>query len=524
MAEVEDGKGMITQESEEYPVEISTIECENPDAPNKEQAGDLTIAEEIIEKNEATEETMFMEMQQEEENRGETTVEEQVTEGNEDAAGKGGLGIETRNENVESEQTISVETAKELEENLLEAIGSTDVALKAGVSDRNSCKKELSNENKSKSVEDGQNRLQESEGQGCREEIEALTVMKDIGLSTTLEDTIGENVQASDDSQAQCIDVEEKFEATGNAEESQNGSEGVADTLLNIVAEPDFKESSDNTNEAPVSVNSGDRPEEYCTDAESIAGQMELSTHTVIDNGSMMASHNNGKSGKGDMLLKEAQEGVAAAHMCHDQEPPTGVETGLEAPAEIAKTDLQTMKNTEADLEIQTKGVERILETSAKRLEECLDIPPVHAPPCLGNLMECLDVWDQNQDIYFKPSAERTSETPVNVGDNPTEKLATEDAEEQATSIDAEPSQGIQDTTVTNTMENTEGQDPSLGNLVKPVQATELPTTAPGESAEVSNTSLQQHCEAGISESEDQGIQDPTAAAADDQIIVAEEG
>ncbi|XP_067828894.1 aspartic and glutamic acid-rich protein-like [Heptranchias perlo] len=514
MAEVEDDKEITAQGSEEHLVEISTNESEKQDVPNEEEAGDLTINEETFEKNEATVKTMLMEMPQEEGNIAEVTVEEQVTEGNEDAqiAGKEGLDFETKNENEESEQNISMETAKDVEESLLDAVDTSDVELKAEQSDQNPYAEELANENKNKSVED-----LESEDKGCEEEIEEVTEMKDIELSAALEGTIGESVQESEDSQAQHVVEEERTESSVNREEIQTGSE---DTLVDIVAEPDLKEDLDDTNETPVSVNNGDKPDESGTDAECMTEQMELSAHLVIDNGSMIAitiaSCNKGKSSEDETLLK-GTEGVAVARMCHDQEPPADVETGPEAPTETPETGLQTsVENVETDLKIQPKGVEDDQATSAKGSEHSLDIPPVHGLPCLGNVTGCLDFLEENQDIYLGPLTERTTEVRVSMGDSPTEKLATEDVDDQPTTNDAELCQDVQ---VTETMESTEEQKPNQDNLTESVEAMGSPTTVLGESAEVSNTDVEQLCEAEIAGSEAQEL----TAPGDDQIIVAGE-
>ncbi|XP_072347044.1 uncharacterized protein [Scyliorhinus torazame] len=456
MAEVEVGKEMTTQKAEEHPAEISTAECENPNAPSKERAAEPTANEDIIEKKEATEEATVMEVQREEAGCGEINVEEQVAGRNEGGAGKGAVGPEKRDGNMGSGLVLSAEAAKELEGNLCEAMYSTDVGLKAGVG--NPCTEERPNGNSSKSVEDGQNQLRESESQGCREATEVLTAMKDTGLSSDLEGTMGENAQDSEHSQALCTAGEERSGAPGTAGERQTGQGGMADILLGVVAEPDFKEHSEGTKETPASVNSGE-----------IAGQMESSTAT--DNGSIAAGHGSGKSSEVDTLLEETQEDVASAPACHDQEPPTGAEAGREAPPE---TDLQTTNDAEEDLEIQT---EKIQETSAKGSEGRQDIPRVHGPPCSGNLTERLEVLEQNQDVHLMPSAERTSETQARMGDDPAENT-----EEQATTNDAELSR---------------------------------------DTREVSTTSLEQQCGPGVSESDEQGQQEQ-AAPGDDQIIVSE--
>ncbi|XP_038640927.1 uncharacterized protein LOC119957192 [Scyliorhinus canicula] len=395
MAEVEGGEDMTTQKAEEHPAEISTAECENPNAPSKERAAEPTANEDIIEK-EATEEATVMEVQREGAGSGEINVEEQAAGGNEGGAGEGEVGPEKHNGNMGSGLALSAEAAKE--ENLREAIDSTDVGLKAGVG--NPCMEELPNGNSSKSVEDGQNQLRESEGQGCREATEVLIAMKDTGLSSDLEGTMGENAQHSEHSQAPCTAGEGRSGAPGTPGERQTGQGGMADILLDVVAKPDFKEHSEGTK---VSVNSG----------ETIAGQRESSTAT--DNGSVAAGHGSGKSSEVDTLLEETQEDVASAPACHDQEPP-----------------LQTTNDAEEDLEIQA---------------------------------------------HLKPSAERTSEAQASTGDDPAENT-----EEQATTNDAAPSR------------DTRG---------------------------ASDTSLEQQCETGVSESEEQGQQEQ-AAPGDDQIIVPE--
>ncbi|XP_078090790.1 uncharacterized protein LOC144507530 [Mustelus asterias] len=510
MAEIEDVKEMTRQESEELEIETSAAEDEIPDAPDEEQVTELKINEEILEEKEGAGETMATEMQQEEVDGGEIAIEGRMTEGNKGVMGKGEWGLEERNEDVGSGLTLSADTAKELEENLREAIDGPNVELNAGLSEQNPSGE---HENQSKSVADAQNQLQES---GGREEIDVLTAVKDIGLSAAPEGTRGEDVQGfkDQDSPAPCTADEEGSGAVGNAEEGQTGSGGEAGLWVTIAAEPDFKEQSDNTKETPVSGHRGDRPEDCGAEVAVVAGQTELSTCTVMDNGSMVTS--NGKSGGGDTLLKETQDGMDGAdeaHMCQDQEPTTDVETGQEALSETAETGLQTVDD--ADLQIQTKGVE-ILETPAKGSEEGLATPPASAPPCLGNLTECLEALEQNQGAETGPLAEKVGGSPVGTGDNPTEKLPTGDAEEQASSNGGGPSQDVQ---VAEAAGYAEEREPSLGNLVKPTPAMGPPTTAPGGSTDVSTTSPEQQCEGGMSETEDQ---EPTAPG-DDQIIVAEE-
>eukprot|EP00061_Rhincodon_typus_P014422 g41428.t1 len=490
MAEVKGDQEMTKGGLEEHPVETSTTACEHQDAPNKEEAGNLTINEESFETNKATEETMTTEVQQAEADSAEITVEEQVTERNEDVGGKGESGLKTRHENKEFEENISVETATEHEETSL----MPDVELKTEQSDQDPCREELPIDNRS--IEDGQIHLQESKGQGCREETEALMAMENIELSTFVDDSMGENVQECEDSQAQCVVDEERFKTAGKAEDSPNGLEGATDILVKAGPECDWQEGSDSTNKTLVGVNNSDKSEECCIDAKHIAGQTELSAYSATGNGSMIASFGNGESSEGATLLKETQGGVAEACVCYDEELPTEVKTGQKTPAKTLETDLKISENIDTDLEIQTKGIGKLRQTSAKGSEESQDTYPVHAPMCLGNLSEYLENSAENQGTDFDPLAERTSEIPVSTSDNPTEKLAV--AEEQATSNDSAPSQ------VTEIMEKTEEHEPNVDNLTESIQAMELLSKTPGENAGVSNIGLEQQCKTGISKSEDQ--------------------
>uniref|UniRef100_UPI00398F8428 uncharacterized protein n=1 Tax=Pristiophorus japonicus TaxID=55135 RepID=UPI00398F8428 len=508
MAEVEEEKEMTSQGSEERPVEISKVEREDQDAPNEEAAGELTIEEETFEKNEATETMMHGERQQEA-GSAEMTGEGQAAEGAEgpQLGGKEELDLQTRNENEESDQGISTETAKELEEGLLEAVDSTAAGLQAGQSDRNPNAEDLSNENKNESVEGDQN--QESGGKGCQEEAEEVAAMKDIGHCAALEGTIGERVGP----QPQHVVDEERTEGSVSAEETQTGSE--ADAPVDVAAEPDFKEDSDNTTETANGVSSGDKPEQCGTEAECLAGQVELSAHTVGDHGSMtavaIARRSNDQSSDGDALPKQAKR-VGEDHVCRGQEPPADVETGPEAMAETADAGLQTSaENAESHLEIQPRGVEQILPTSAKGCDDSPDIPPVPALPCFG---KGLEISEENQ---HGRAADRTAEIPVGTAGPRTEAPATEDVDEQpATTDDAGRGQDAQAAEATH---GTEEQESNRDNLTESVPATGSPATVLGEGAKAS---LEQLRETEILESEGEDVPGATAPG-DDGITVAGE-
>ncbi|XP_048377760.1 uncharacterized protein LOC125447451 [Stegostoma tigrinum] len=508
MTEVKGDQEMTKEGLEEHPVETSTSACENQDVPKKEETENLTINEGSFETSKATEETLTTEVQQAEADSAEITVEEQVTERNEDVGGKVESGLKTRHENTEFEETISVETATEHEETSL----MPDIELTTEQSDQDPSREELPIDNRS--IEDGQIHLHESEGQGCREEAEAIMAMENIALSTFVDESMGENVQECEDSQAQCAVDEERFKTGGKAEESPNGLQGATDFLVQAGPERDWQEGSDSTNKTLVGVNNSDKTEECCINAKYIAGQTKLFVYSDIGNGSMMASLGNGKSSEGAMLLTETQGGVAEACVCYDEELPTEVKTGQKTPANTHETVLKISENTDADLEIQTKSIEKLRQTSAKGSEEIQDTYPLHAPICSGYLSEYLENSAENQGTDFDPSAERTSEIPVSTSDNPTEKLAV--AEEQATSNDSAPSPA------TEIMEKTEEHEPKGDNLTESVQAMELLSKTPGENAGVSNIGLEQQCKTGISKSENQGTPELTEPG-DNQMTVAGE-
>ncbi|GCC19230.1 uncharacterized protein [Chiloscyllium punctatum] len=492
MAEVEGAQEITKHGLEEHPITISPSVCENQDVPNKEESGDLTINEEPFEISKAIEETMAMEVQLAQATGAEINVEEeQVTERNEVLGGKGDSGLKVRNENNESEENISVQTAMEPEETSLQA----DVELKTEQSDQDPCKEELSIDDRS--IQDGQINLQESESQGYREEIEALTAMENIGLSTSVDGSMGENIQGCEDSQVQCIAEEGRSKTTGKAEAIPTGSGGATDILVKAGVEPDCQEVSDSTNETPTGVNNGDTQEECCKDAKHIAGQTELPVYSDADNGSMIASQDDGKSSEGDILVKETQGGPADTRVCYDEELSTEIKTGLKAPAEI---DLKISENIDADLETQTKGVGKGQQTSAMGLEESRETCQVHAPTCLRNLPECLENSAENQGTRLDPLAEGTGEIPVSTADKLSGKMAEDAEEQQAISNNSARSQA------TEIVEKVEEHMPYLGNLIEASQAMESPSRSPGESAGVSNTGLEQQCKTGISESEDQDI------------------